>query len=148
MSPVLSESAIVSAVALEAVQRITLTVIAELQGMTDKLSGEDSELNTMWDEICVQVQDQESVFWKVYDEIVRSMVRGRVAELAKHEREAIWLQTDAGFDWGYEEPEDREASPVLEDDIVNYLVRDVYSQAADWSNDRIEAYLARSSRTD
>jgi len=60
----------------------------------------------------------------------------------------IWLQTEAGLDWAYEEPEDRAAYPLVDDDIVNYLVRDVYSQAADWSNANIEAYLARPSRTD
>ena len=117
--------------------------------MNDTLSGDDSELDTTWDEICVQVQDEESVFWDVYDEIVRDMVRAHVAELPKFEREAIWLQTDAGIDWACDEPEDRNSYPVTDDDIVNYLVpKYVYSQAADWSNARIEAYLVRSSQRD
>ena len=112
--------------------------------MKDTLSGDDSELDTTWDEICVQ-----AVFWNAYDEIVRGMVRGYVAELPKYEREAIWLQTDAGINWGCEEPEDREAHPVSDNDIVNYLVHQyVYSQAADWSNARIEAHLARSNMGD
>jgi hypothetical protein len=148
MSPTLSESAIARAVAQEAAQRITRKVVADLQTMTETFSGDDSVLVTTWDEICVQVQHQESVLWDVYDETVLGVVRNYVAETAKHEREAIWLQTDAGFDWGCEEPEDRETYPPIEDDIVNYLVRDVYSQAADWSNARIEAYLARSSERD
>ena len=83
-----------------------------------RLSGDDSELDTTWDEICVQVQDEESVFWDVYDEIVRDMVRAHVAELPKFEREAIWFQTDAGIDWACDEPEDRNSYPVTDDDIV------------------------------
>jgi hypothetical protein len=72
MTDRLSESGIVSAVAEEASQRITRKVIAALQGMKDTLlSGDDSELETPWDEICVQVQDEESFFWDTYDEIVR-----------------------------------------------------------------------------
>jgi hypothetical protein len=149
MSDALCEAAIVRALALEAAQRIARRVISELEGMKDKLSGDDTELKTIWDEICVQVQDQKSIFWEVYGEIVRGMVRGHVAELAKYEREAIWLQTDAGLDWVCEEPKDREAHPVFDDDIVNYLVHDyVFSQAADWSNAPIEAYLARSGMRD
>ena len=149
MSYRLSESAIVSAVAEEAAQRITRKVIAVLQDMNDTLSGDDSELETTWDEICVQVQDEESVFWDVYDEIVRDRVRAHVAELPKFEREAIWLQTDAGIDWACDEPEDRNSYPIADDDIVNYLVpKYLYSQAADWSNPRIEAYFARSTERD
>jgi hypothetical protein len=150
MTDRLSESGIVSAVAEEASQRITRKVIAALQGMKDTLlSGDDSELETTWDEICVQVQDEESFFWDTYDEIVRDMVRGHVAQLPRYKREAIWLQTVAGSDWDSEEPESREPYPVVDDDVVDYLVpKYVYSQAADFSNTRIEAYLARSIERD
>ena len=149
MSDKLSESAIVNAVSHEAAQRLTRKVIADLQAMKDTLSGDDSGLKTTWDEICVQVQEQESIFWDIHDEIVRNMIGGCVAELAKYEREAIWIQTDAGVDWSLEEPEDREAYPVVDADIIDYLIHKyVYSEAADWSNARIEAYLARSSTRD
>ena len=148
MSNNLSESTIVNAVSHEAAKRVTRKVIADLQAITKPLSGDDSGLKTAWDEICVQVQEQESIFWDIYDEMVRGMIGGCVAELAKYEREAIWIQTDAGVNWSLEEPEDREAYPVVDDDIVNYLVHGVYSEAADWSNARIESYLARSSMRD
>jgi hypothetical protein len=76
------------------------------------------------------------------------MVCGFVAELSDNEREAIWLQTDAGIDWSFEEPDVREPNPVNQDEIVDYLVQDVYSKAADWSNERIHAYFARSYESD
>lgn len=149
MSDSLSESTIVCAVAQEAARRITRQIITELQRMNDTLSGDDSELKTVWDEIWVQVQDEESVSWDAYDETVRAIVSGYIAELPKHELEAIWLQTDAGSDWGYKEPEDREASPVCDDDIVEYLTREyVYAEAGSWSNARIRAYIERSSMRD
>jgi hypothetical protein len=96
MSDPLSEWEIVSAVAQAAAKRITRKVIAHLQSMDETLSGDDSELKTPWDEICVQVQYEASFFWDAYDETVRGILRGYVAELPKHEREAIWLQTAPG----------------------------------------------------
>jgi hypothetical protein len=56
--PALSESAIVQAVAEDAARRVTRKVISTLQKMTVLLSGDDSELMTSWDEICVQVQGE------------------------------------------------------------------------------------------
>jgi hypothetical protein len=149
MGDALSRPAIVSAVAQAAAQRITRKAIRTLQGIKEKLSGDDSELKTTWDEICVQVQGEESIFWDSYDETARSIVTGCVSELPKHEREAIWLQTDAGIDWDCEKPEDRETYPVVHQDVVEYLVcKYIYAAAADWSNARIETYKARSSMRD
>ena len=58
----LSEVAIVWQLAEHVAHGLTRRVIAVLQGMTDHLnSGEDSRLKSVWDEICVQVQGEESV---------------------------------------------------------------------------------------
>ncbi len=149
MSDHLSEPAIVSAVAHEASRRITRKVIADLQRMKIVLSGDDSELKTTWDELCAQVQYEESFHWDVYDETVRATIGGLVDELPKHEREALWLQTDAGHDWDCEEPQDRERYPVCNDDIVDYLAHEyVYREAGRWSNKHIRAFIERSEMRD
>jgi len=145
MSDKLSESTIVRAVADQAARRIARKVVAALQKMDDTMSGDDSELETTWDEICVQVQYEQSFYWDAYDQTVRSILAGHVAELPKHEREAIWLQSNAGNDWDCKDAEDREAYPVSDDDIVDYLANEyVYEEAGRWSNARIRAYLDRS----
>jgi hypothetical protein len=147
MSEGLSESAIVREVAREAARRITRKVIADLRQMKDTASGDDSGLTTVWDEICVQLQGQESVLWDAYEETVRAFVCGYVAALPKHEKEAIWLQTNAGIDWDCWGPEDRQAQPVFDEDIVDWLICEfVYAEGSDWSNARIRAFLERSSR--
>jgi hypothetical protein len=149
MSKPLSESAIVAAVAQLAARRITRKVIADLQRMKHTLSGDDSELKTTWDEICAQVQYEKSFAWDVYDETVRATVGGYVAELPNHEREAIWLQTDVGGDWEYEEDENRESNQVFDEDIVEYLTNEhIYAEAGRWSNSRIRAYIERFSMSD
>lgn len=149
MSDKLSESAIVRAVAQEASRLITRKVIRGLQNMKYTLSGDDSELKTTWDEICAQIQYEQSFSWDSYDETVRSYLNGYVNELPRHAQEAIWLQTDAGGDWYYEDPDDRDAFPVCDDDIVDYLAREyVYAEAGRWSNTRIRAFIDRSGMRD
>jgi len=71
----LSESSIVRTVAELAARRITRKVIKEPRQMTDTMSGDDSELKTTWDEICAQVQYEESFHWDAYDHTVRAGVR-------------------------------------------------------------------------
>jgi hypothetical protein len=146
MSEALSESAIVSAVAEAAAERITRKVIADLQRLKDTLSAADSGLETAWDEICVQAHDGESFYWDAYNQTVQTLVGNYVTKLPTHEREALWLQTQAGVDWDFKEPEDREPYPVFDDEIVDYVVSEyVYARAGEWSNARIRAYLDRSS---
>jgi hypothetical protein len=146
---ILSESAIVRALAEDVAQRITRKVIPTLQALTDKLSGDDSGLETMWDEICVQVQSEESVFWNVYDETAQNIVRGYIRELADYERAAIWLLTNAGENWSCEDEEDRLACPVNEDDIAEHVAHHhIYGEAAECSNARVHAYLVQSSMRD
>ena len=56
-----SESDIVKEVADDAARRIADQVRRFFQGQKAQLSGDDTELETVWDEICVQVQFEESV---------------------------------------------------------------------------------------
>ena len=65
-----------------------------------------------------------------------------VAKLDKYVQGAIWLQTDSAIDWLSEAQSSTEI-PVLEDDIVEYVVQDyILSNAANWTNRRIEEYLS------
>jgi hypothetical protein len=149
MSEWLSEAGIVRAVADAASKRIARQVISALCQMKHTLSGDGSGLKTTWDEICVQLQYEESFNWDVYDYTVRSLVEGYVLELSKHEREAIWLQTDQGEDWDGDEPEQRDPYPVFNDDIIYYVTHKyVYAEAGRWSNTRIRAFIDRSAMRD
>ena len=142
MNRKLSESAIVSALAEQACKRLTRRLIAQLQGM-DKglLSGEDSGLQSTWDEICVQMQDEQSIFWDTYEATVQSLLLAPVNELLAYEREAIWLQTQQGSDWDCEEEDEREPYPVNASDIIDYLLNEyVCAEAERWTNARIRAY--------
>lgn len=149
MNKMLSESGIVKAVAKQAIQRITRKVIADLQRMEYTLSGEDSELKTTWDEICVQVQYEQSFAWDVYDDTVKATVGACICNLPVYEQEAIWLQTEPGFNWDCKEPETRVTYPVYEDDITEYITNEyIYKEAGRWSNARIRSFIERASMRD
>jgi hypothetical protein len=105
------------------------------------LSGSDSGLRNAWDEICVQVQYEQSYSWDLYDETTRSLIEKDVAALPPHQREALWLQTEQAGDWNCEDESLRDPYPVVGDDIVEYLTEKVYSEAGYWSNSRIRQYL-------
>jgi hypothetical protein len=145
MNDGLSATAIVDDLARETCSRVARKTRSALQQMKHALSGEDSGLTTTWDEICVQVQIEYSALWDVYDETIRALVMAFVDDLAPHERAAIWLQTDAGFDWSFDDPESREDDPIVGDgDLVDYIVREyVLSDAGRWSNPRIRSYIDR-----
>jgi len=149
MTDGLSESAVVRAVADQAAKHVTRLAIKTLQGMKDTLSGPDSGLKSVWDEICVQAQGEESPAWDAYTEIVQSTLAQLVTAMTRHEREAIWLQTDAGFDWSGQEPNERVTYPVHDQDVIDYLAREyVFSEAGRWSNERITNFLDRSGEID
>lgn len=142
MSGKFSESAVVRALAKAVCQRITRRMIATLQKMNDGLLSGDSGLQNTWDEICVQIQYDRSIFWDAYDETVRSLVVSEVEELQTYEREAIWLQTTEGIDWRCKDESRREPYPVWNRDIVEYLLNEhLYNEAGRWSNQRIREYL-------
>jgi len=117
-------------------------VIRRLQKMTDGMqSGDDTPLKNTWDEICVQVQSEESFFWKLYLAEIARIIASHVHKLDSHIKQAIWLQTDEGVSW---ECDHDNADMVYSshDDIVEYIMdKFVLPAAADWSNERIEKYL-------
>lgn len=109
--------------------------------------GRDAGLASLWDEICVQIQGEQSVMWSAHDGIVRSMLWGLVTATCNLERVAVWLQTKAGIDWLCNADEEDleclrwEQTPVSTDDVVDYLVQELHNHAANWENRRIRHFI-------
>jgi hypothetical protein len=148
----LSENDIVQALAEHDCRQITRRTILNLQSINMEealLSGKESGLHNTWDEVCVQFQDDFWLCWDVYETTIRAVVESLVEELQPHEREAIWLQTEDGYDWMYEDKADRDPYPVISDTIVDYLLRTyIYAEADKWTNRRIRKYMYRLSMCD
>jgi hypothetical protein len=127
-------------------KRIAQKVIRQLKSMTDGMqSGQDTPLANIWDEICVQVQGEESVMWEAYLDDTLALITIEATALEPMAKTAIWLQTDQGFEWSVGH-EDQETSTFCEEDIAQHILDTfVLSAAADWTNKRIRQYLERES---
>jgi hypothetical protein len=139
---------IIKEIAESTAKAISRKVILALQKMKDEMqSGDDTPLGNVWDEVCVQVQGEEFVFWDAYLDTIDSLLLDQVGKLSTALRKAIWLQTQNGTEWAdhKESGELTRNEPqncfYYDDDIVGYI-RDTYllSAAADWTNRRIEKY--------
>lgn len=127
---------------------------ASLMRSRHVLLGDDSGLETTWDEICVQVQGEGSFFWEAYECAMRDAVLGALQFIDKTAQETLWLHTDEGRDLrydleadeedgltsqaGYEQPDipvDDEA--IARSIIANHLI----PLAINYRNSRIEMFL-------
>lgn len=137
---------IIEYVAEEACKKVSRKVIRGFQEMTEGMQyGDDSPLKNVWDEICAQVQGEQSFMWGVYLDTIRQFIGHELELLDRQIKQAIWLQTNEGSDWEYdnEENEQEEDSvPFCEDEIVKYILQDyILQSAANWNNEQIEEYF-------
>ncbi|MFM9966942.1 MAG: ankyrin repeat domain-containing protein [Burkholderiales bacterium] len=119
--------------------------VDDLEAMTDGLqSGDDSGLENIWEEICVQVQGEESVFFSMYENLIDSCVKTQVKNLTPDEKFVLWLTTDEGLDWVFDNQDDEGGARQVRirdveiADIVSEIRPCVLSEAADYENDRID----------
>jgi hypothetical protein len=132
---------IIKDIARRECKRISRKTILALQKMKDGMqSGEDSPLRNAWDEVCVQVQGDESYLWSAYQDTIEGIIQCEVDLLDLPTKKAIWLQTDGYLDW--DEEDNAENVPWTDEDITRHILRVyVLSAAEGWHNRRIERYL-------
>jgi len=95
--------AIIAQVAEEACQRVSSSVIRKLRRMNDGMqSGGDSPLKNIWDEVCVQMQDEPSVMWEAYEDTLLGLIESELEKQCNLISGAIWLQTEEGQDWDWD----------------------------------------------
>jgi hypothetical protein len=107
---------IVDELAKRVCERITRKVILKLQKLPASGNG---NLKNMWDDICLQSQTERYISWNLYDDAVKGFVWGFIEELERFEQVAVWLQTDAGFDWHWKLMAETDARGVVDDKEVH-----------------------------
>ena len=140
------EQHIVAAWAKRLEQQLVKAAIQWFESMRGHLPSGDSGLGSVWEEICVQVQDEPSVMWDAYVETIDNHFSGHVAGLAHDERMALWAITNEGWDHIYDHREDPDGAdhvPVTGAEIVQHLKSALLSAAAEFSNSNIEKFLER-----
>lgn len=129
----LSEYTIVQDLAESVFERVKSKTIKMLDAMEGGYSGDSSGLSSLWEELCVQVQHEQSIDWRSCEMITYETVEGLVEELAPFEREALWLLTDEGSDWECDDEQERASYPVNVSEIVKHVVENGIYEAAAWS---------------
>ena len=141
------EQHIVSAWAEQLAEKLIQDAIEALQKMdsAEMLSG-DSGLKNVWEEICVQVQGEQSFFWDTYVETMEGLLEGYAELLNPDARMALWAVTDQGWDYIADHHADEQGAaqaPLDMHAIVDLLRDKLLAAAADFSNQRVERFLAR-----
>jgi len=147
--------------ATAAAEAVAEKVVAALMEITDTLSEDESGLENAWDEICVQVQGEESFFWDTYREVIYSVTQGELNNLPYRDLAALWLQTDDGWNWQsdveYEEQQvtksektlDTQRVPYVLDAITEYILQErLLPIAEEYTNENVAAYLNGESAED
>ena len=135
---------IISSLADKECKWICQKVICYFQKVTEGMqSGDDSPLENLWDEVCVQVQFDQSIFWGFYLEYLQAIISQEVKKLDAPTAQAIWLQTYEGDKFQICRDEDDDPSEALkclwsDDDITDYILNNyVLSQAAITANETV-----------
>ena len=117
------------------------SVITALQRMPAGLSGDDLGLDTAWDEVCVQIQGEQSIFWDAYVQTIDGCIAATLFEISPVLRDVLSAATVSGDDW-LDEPDDDGVLPVFEDEIVDMARSDLFARADEYEGDAIQQFKA------
>ena len=141
---------IVSEHARALASQIGLQVASDLKRTREPLlSGDDSGLTSVWQEICAQVQGEESVFWDAYVQIMRDYVLSRLQTVSAPELEMLWLRTESGWDWLWDvvNAKKGEAHPhpgVDQEAIAHWIVQEFLKPLAEEDDSKsVARFLGR-----
>lgn len=128
-------------------ERLIKDAIQSLEEMDSQemLSG-DSGLKNVWEEVCVQVQDEQSFFWETYVETMEGLLAGFVELLDANARLALWTLTESGREYIDDHQADDGAAldiPVDAVEIVAMLMDGLLSAAANHESPSISRFLQR-----
>lgn len=118
-------------------------VISSLEGMKAGLSG-DSDLKNAWEEVCAQVQGEESIDWSIYEDTIERLLYAVVQKLDGEAQLALWAVTDEGWDYIYDHHADKNGAAGVPLDIgaiAAKLKGDVLSEAADYESPSLYRYI-------
>ena len=98
------------------------TVMALIEMPYDvRLSGEDSVLETIWEEICAQVQSEYSFYWDTYVEIMRTYLVGYLDQQSAEDKAELMAED-------------------TEDEVIEDLMSGLLSRAADYECENVSRF--------
>lgn len=124
-------------------QKISDKVIRTLKQLrgNNLLEPSDHGLKNTWEEICVQLQDEESVFWNAYDETVEQTINFIFKKVDTAIIKFLSIMNDNEF-YAIEKDNFRyEDYAFSTDSACDTVKNEVYNQARIFTNKNIKRYL-------
>jgi len=121
------------------VSKIADSVIKDLMELKKDLllSGGDSGLKNTWEEICVQVQGEQSFYWDSYEETINNFIEKALDEQPEVVRKLIMYV--ASID---SEPEGTEDEPVYSwEAAIDCINDEIMMNAGSFENRNVTRYL-------
>ena len=114
----------------EKYEKYTRQIIDLMKAIPDKMSGDDSPLKDVWEEWAYQVQYEQSAFYNVYEEQIRTFCKSIVEELLPDELKLLWAGRNPLFNDDLEEIGSFLVEGQMKCDIEDELLRLVNDVAA------------------
>ena len=130
----MEEFEILSALNKYYVDLIRDRVIADLHKLRDKallLSGNDSGLKSVWEEICAHVQGQESIYWDAYENTIENHIS---SELRQQPIPIMNLML-------YVAEPHRDYNKGADEEVIRVVLEQVLFKAQEFTNRNIERYI-------
>ena len=101
------------------------------------LSGDDSELKSVWEEICAQLQDEQFFGWDMVDDMVSLICATRFEELPRPIQYALTYEACSLYG------DEIEAECIFTERVSDMIKEKVYEYAINYENKHIRSYLDR-----
>ena len=121
-----TEAQIVQGIAEKACRSIAISVKREMQGMEPCLG---SDFDNAWNELCMQIQNTESIYWDFYLETAENLILQQVSKLDDDRKAAIWHQI--GCAGRNESEQDFDLLSIDDDDLVEFIRENFVWRMAD-----------------
>jgi len=117
-----------------------IRILKQLKG-DSLLESSDHGLKNTWEEICVQIQDEESVFWNAYDETVEQTINFVFKKVDNEILKFLSIMSDDEFNVTEKDNFKYEDYAFNTDSAGDVVKKEVYNRARVFSNNNIKRYL-------
>lgn len=135
------------------IQRLVRSWIRQLQKIKRKdgmmASPDDSGLENLWDDVCVQIQGERSMFWNLYEDYLYDMIYSQLEKRCTwNELEILWTQTRefqekvaAADDDCFDEKDPTPWKGIHMENLADWCLSELLGVAGNYNNIRIEEYI-------
>ncbi len=142
MSSIKSDFQLLLALSSYHVRQISFAIINQLKALNGEdflLSGDDSGLENIWEEICVQAQGERSFHWDAYEEVISNFIVGELERQPPAIQ--ILLSYVGSIDSEFEYGKDEDPYGIFYDPAIKEIMDHIMMEAGYYENENVSRYL-------